>query len=123
MVSERQPILLVDDEEYILEMAEYYLDSIGYEVQTASSVAEAIEKLNGDKHFKYIISDVRMPGGSGLKLLDHIPTLSWDPKIVFISGFSDITESEVKEKGATAYFEKPADYQEIIDFLRNTETQ
>jgi len=70
-MTPRPRLLLVDDEVEILELLTMAFHD--FEVETAVNVASAAELLR-TKHFDALITDVRMPGGSGLTLIDHATT-------------------------------------------------
>ena len=66
-------ILVVDDEPNICRLLQRYLGRIGYEVQTAGSVPEALETLEASR-FDLVLTDLRLPGPSeerGGPLLVH----------------------------------------------------
>ena len=64
-------ILVVDDEPNICRLLQRYLGRIGYDVVTAGSVPEALDTLDGS-HFDLVLTDLRLPGPSGLELLVEV---------------------------------------------------
>lgn len=99
-------ILVIDDEEGILEVLEDYLGLNDFRVTRAQSVESAIAILEG-QDFNGVITDIRMPGGSGVILIrwiqEHRPHLP----IMVITGFSRFSHDELKEMGVKKVFEKP----------------
>jgi len=68
----RQPaILVVDDEESVRYTLEAVLKPEGYTIGAARSAAEALDRI-ANEAFDLIISDMNMPGASGLELLDAV---------------------------------------------------
>ncbi len=67
----KKSILVVDDEENIRILFKLGLEEEGYEVDTASSGEEALEKLK-NQHFDLITLDIKMPGKNGLEILQQI---------------------------------------------------
>ncbi|NQZ02352.1 MAG: response regulator [Bdellovibrionales bacterium] len=110
-------ILLVDDEPDILEFVEDTLEIKGFtNILTASSGQSAISQVAGTK-VDVIISDIRMPGMSGVELMDSIKQSSPEIEAILITGFADITTREVVEKGGFSLIEKPLKIPRLISTL------
>jgi CheY-like chemotaxis protein len=86
-IPELQRILVVDDEDEVREILAETLQDLGYVVMTAASGEEALPILGGDHGFDLVISDVRMPGMSGLELAEEIRRRWPSVKLVLISGY------------------------------------
>lgn len=112
-------ILVVDDEPVYLKIMKKFLQSRGYEVQAASSGAEALRALDKTEP-DLIMIDVRMPDMNGFDLLDRIkklPKVAAKP-VVFVTGMDDFHAKKVaKELGAVDYVVKPIDEREINTVL------
>lgn len=80
-----QNILVVDDEEMVLTMAEMVLGAHGYHVHTAPSGEKALELLTR-RHFDLLITDMVMPGMNGRELIEKARLLSPATRIVCSSG-------------------------------------
>ena len=101
-------ILIVDDEREIGEILSDLL-SAEYDCVTAASAEEALERLR-EREFPLVISDITMPGMSGLELLPHIKRISPDTVVVMISGLQTVeSDSEALRLGAFDYVMKPFD--------------
>src|SRR5690348_908756 len=99
-------ILIIDDEPNILSVL-YSLLSDHYECKTATSAAEALEYLK-EASYDLVLSDIMMPGMSGLELLEEISHLSRDTVVVLISGNLNIQSAiEAMRRGAFDYVTKP----------------
>ena len=80
---------MVDDEEGIREIYESEFTHQGFQVHTAANVDEAL-KIAANQAFEVVISDVRMPGKTGIELLEFFrkspPVLNQRPLIFLMSG-------------------------------------
>src|ERR1044072_7630470 len=95
-------MLIIDDEPNVLSVL-YSLLSSQYECQTATSAVEALEYLKKDD-YDLVLSDIMMPGMSGLELLEEIGRLSREPVVVLISGNLNIQSAiEALRRGAYDY--------------------
>ena len=107
-------MMLVDDEERYLATTSRLLYKKGYEVVTAASGAEALEKLR-DEDIHVVILDVKMPGMDGITTLQEIKRLFPLVEVIMLTGHAAI-ESAVDglRSGATDYLMKPTDIDDII---------
>lgn len=79
-------ILLVDDDDDVRETSADMLAELGYVVRQADSGAVALEMLSATE-FDVMVTDIRMPGMSGLELSSVAATRHQDMKIILISGY------------------------------------
>lgn len=98
-------ILLVDDDSSILITSSIALRRRGYEVTVAHNGQQALKKL-AQRTFDILISDVQMPGISGLELASLAQKLPSVPRVFLVSAHSDLP---VKSKDMEAFFRKPLD--------------
>jgi two-component system response regulator PilR (NtrC family) len=107
-------ILVVDDEPSMREFLEILLQREGHEVVVCGTAEQALVALENDE-FDLAISDIRMPGMSGIELLDRIPDCSPDTPVVLITAHGS-TESAVEamKHGAYDYMTKPCSVDEIL---------
>jgi two-component system response regulator PilR (NtrC family) len=85
-----QRILLVDDDPHIRDTVAETLRRYRHEVTTAGALAEARAILAGGESFELIITDIRLPDGTGLQLAHEIVAhLSPRPRLILITGFLD----------------------------------
>lgn len=108
-MTTKKKILIADDENDILEILDFNLNAEGYNVTTARSGLEAIEKAKSTNP-DLIILDIMMPGLTGIEVcraLRKIPTFK-DTLIIFLTALSDDnTEINGLETGADDYITKP----------------
>jgi response regulator RpfG family c-di-GMP phosphodiesterase len=99
-------ILIIDDEPNVLSVL-YSLLSDRHECRTASCAAEALEFFK-EEQFDLILSDIMMPGMSGLELLEVIKQSEDCPVVIFISGNLNIQSAiDAMRRGAFDYVTKP----------------
>lgn len=84
-----ESILIVDDEVELLQLAELYLQGLGYQTQTADDATRALEILKKEKNIALLFSDVVMPGGmTGFDLAHQATKIIPGIKILLSSGFT-----------------------------------
>lgn len=112
-------ILVVDDELSIRETFEILLTREGYSVDVAAGGLEAITLFN-DKQYDLVITDIRMPGMSGVEVLKSIKAVSPRTKVILISAYpKDVTADDLLAQGAYDLFTKPFDNEDIKSVVRN----
>jgi PAS domain S-box-containing protein len=101
-------VLVVDDEEFVLESAQQTLESVGYEVRTALDAAAALRVVEKEAEaIDLVITDLRMPGTSGLELIRTLRDRHPDLPIVAASGVADGRTEEALDAGAQTFLAKP----------------
>ena len=102
-------ILFVDDEPSLTRMAERMLRALGYAPQIFNDPADAIAAVRADPfRFDAVITDLTMPGMSGLQLADQLLRIRPDLPILLASGFTATVTPEVaRERGLKAVLQKP----------------
>jgi len=113
-----ETILLIDDEQMITDILKRILSRLGYEVHAFICPEEALAfYLNAPQKIDLIITDMNMPGLSGIDLAKKVKTLDNSKPIILCSGFT--TDSDVQkamEAGIDAVLKKPT---ETLDLLKN----
>lgn len=115
-------VLVVDDEAGMRLMLTTYLEREGYQVTTAAEIRGAEAMLNKEQ-FCAVITDLSMPGGSGLELLNRIRELNGDMPVIVMSAYGT-TDSALTamRAGAFDYVFKPFQPDEILFSLKRAET-
>lgn len=104
-------VLLIDDEKDALLLLEKYLSFENYKVLTASNAADGL-KIYKKKKPPIIITDIVMPGMSGLELLQTIRKEDMETEIIVLTGHSDIQSAITALKHqASDFLQKPVDFQ------------
>ncbi len=105
--TERASILIVDDEVTMREVLFRNLRSEGYQARVAGSVAEAMAVLDREAA-DLVLSDVMMPGGTGLELLEQIKDHYPDTAVIMVTALADIQAAiDALKLGASDYLLKP----------------
>ena len=101
------PILVVDDEPDMRTALSHALRRSGFNVESAASGTEALTKFRPDK-YSLVITDVKLPGMSGMEILDRIKNQSQQIPVVMITAFGTIDNAvEAMQAGACDYILKP----------------
>ena len=146
MAAQREmTVLIVDDEVEICDITEFHIKEMtNYRVLKAYRSGDALEMVRKGG-IDVVVSDVRMPGGDGMELLDDIGALdaSCRPHVIIMSGLSgegregdsetregdvadellefltnEITQDEVQAKGGYTYLPKPMNMDDLIETLK-----
>jgi len=81
-------VLVVEDDASVLQLIRRILSGSGFEVLSTGSVDEALALMAGDDPFDLLLTDLVMPGTSGVELADQAKSLRPDLPVVFMSGYS-----------------------------------
>ncbi|MCY3414943.1 MAG: response regulator [Candidatus Heimdallarchaeota archaeon] len=108
-------ILLVEDEESISNLTKKYLTELNIEVAVFNDPFAALEFYEQEQNYQILITDIRMPKLSGLKLAEKILEINPKQQILFITGFGDQILKNQSEKLATRpLLQKPFTKYELI---------
>ncbi|MBI5768869.1 MAG: sigma-54-dependent Fis family transcriptional regulator [Verrucomicrobia bacterium] len=111
-------ILIVDDDHAQRSLLETFLRSQGYSTQSAAS-GEAALQLLSEEDYAMMISDVRMPGMSGLETLRRVRQKKPGLPVLLVTAFADIRSAVTAMRdGAVNYLAKPIDLEELIATVR-----
>jgi two-component system, NtrC family, response regulator PilR len=111
-------ILIVDDEPHILDVLEIALQEDGMDIIRASSGMEALDHLH-HREVDAVISDIRMPGITGVELLSRAREFAPDTAFVMVTAFATTeTAIEALQHGACEYLTKPFKMEELRAILR-----
>jgi two-component system NtrC family sensor kinase len=117
--------LVVDDEVEIGTIVQKILIRNGSSADTATSLEEAL-KLASTRVYDFIISDIKMPGGSGIDLYKRLCPImpAYRRRFVFLTGdTSNPATLQFLERERLLYFPKPFDFQVLETLLREAENQ
>jgi DNA-binding NtrC family response regulator len=107
-------VLIAEDEEITLKHLLSILQKEGYEVKGVGDGLKALEKI-GKEHFDVLIADIKMPGLSGIELLEKIKEKHLETEVIIITGYGSISSAvEAMRKGARDYITKPFDLDELL---------
>jgi two-component system response regulator RegA len=107
-------MLLVDDDAVFAEVLARAMVKRGFEVETTQGFADALAAIGQGQH-DFAVVDLKMPGGSGLTLVERLKQRNPRIRIVVLTGFASVaTAVEAIKLGAIHYLSKPADADEIV---------
>jgi CheY-like chemotaxis protein len=115
-MTDRQIVLIVEDEPLLLLMAGDVVEDAGFEPLFARSADEAVIILEQRADIRIVFTDVDMPGSmNGIKLAAAVRR-RWPPiRIIVVSGLANVTLDDLPEQ--SRFFRKPYDTQHVMDAL------
>jgi two-component system response regulator PilR (NtrC family) len=106
-------VLVVDDEPDLLELLELTLSRMGLDTSRAETVAEAIRLLDKDS-YDLCLTDMRLPDGEGLRVVEHINQKGLDVPVAVITAFGSAENAVAALKaGAFDYLAKPVALEQL----------
>lgn len=113
-MSEKAVIHIVDDDRAAREGLGFLLSSLGLETRDHASAADLLNRL-GDHTVGCILADVRMPGMTGLELLDELCRRGCPLPVIMITGHGDVPMAvRAMRAGAMDFFEKPVNGMALV---------
>jgi two-component system response regulator HydG len=118
--SIRARILVVDDEKSNLEAMEKLLGFEGYQVVTAMTAAAALQVLK-KQSVDLVLSDLRMPGASGLELLRSLKNTYPDVPVVLLTAYGSVNDAvEAMKLGAVDFLSKPIRTEQLLRIVQDS---
>lgn len=123
--GERQTILVVDDEPFILDVTRDILKALGYEVLTARSGQEAVQLYWQDSsRIDLVILDMIMPGMGGADTYDLLRAIKPAVRVILFSGYSIAGEvQQLLDRGCRDFLPKPFSMADLAGKVRNALAQ
>ena len=120
--ARKNRILVVDDAPTALDILERNLSSRGYQVLTASNVADAVKMLE-QSPVDLVITDYKMPKISGLDLVRHVRENYFDTEVIMITGYASVKGAvEAVKMGRKSTFPSPSQTRSCSRPLRGPST-
>jgi CheY-like chemotaxis protein len=111
-------VLVVDDEPDLRELVILELQEAGFQTLEAPNGKVAFEIVQKEQ-VDVVVTDVRMPGGGGVELLDEIKKRNPEsPAVIMVTGFADLGVDEAFDRGAEALISKPYHYDALIELTK-----
>jgi two-component system, NtrC family, response regulator PilR len=108
-------VLVCDDEAGLREMLEVLLRRAGYEVDATASCRGAIERLRGEGRYDLVVTDLAMPDGSGMQVLEAAKQRDDALQVIMITAFATTEQAvEAMRLGAYDYVQKPFKNTELL---------
>lgn len=112
-IKQKKRILVVEDDEGMRFLLRDFFEEEGFEVETAEDGSKVVSKLI-KKLFDLVITDIRMPGLSGLEILSTLKQIQPGITVVVITAFgSKDVRNRTLARGADAYLEKPIQLEKL----------
>lgn len=117
--SRPNPVVwIVDDDEAMRSSLKWLIESVGMRVESHDS-ANAFLQAHYPGRFGCLLLDVRMPGMSGLELLEHLKEQQMMPPTIIITGHGDVPMAvRAMKAGALDFIEKPFNDEVLLDSIR-----
>jgi len=114
-------VFIVDDDDRIRELLEALITSVGLKVESFSSAQTFLDSFTLPEIPCCLVSDIRMPGLSGLDLQDKLIARGFSLPIIFISGHATVPMSvRAMKSGAVDFLQKPFENQELLDIIHRS---
>ena len=108
-------VFVVDDDPSMRDSLRWLIESVGLNVESFANADAFMEQFSGDVA-GCLVLDVRMPGTSGMELLDSLKSRGVDLPIIIISGHGDVPMAvQALKRGALDFLEKPFRDQELLE--------
>lgn len=115
--SNYHSLLLVDDDTSIVELFKESLESLSFNVHTASNGLLALEFLSKNK-VDCIVSDVSMPEMDGLEFIELLQKRQDNTPFFFITGYTDYPREKLNACKPCAIIFKPIDFEEVSTLVK-----
>ncbi|MEP6738804.1 MAG: nitrogen regulation protein NR(I) [Caldimonas sp.] len=113
-----KPIWIVDDDQSIRFVLEKALTREEFAVRSFTNTRDALAALENDEP-QVLVSDIRMPGGSGIDLLNKIKAKHRDLPVIIMTAYSDLDSAvSAFQGGAFDYLPKPFDVPKAVELIR-----
>ncbi len=115
MATDNRTIFIIDDDPNICDSLRYLFESVHFKVETYSNAQGFLDKYDANKQ-GCIILDVRMPGMSGLELLEHINARKMRIPVIMMTGYADVPMAiRAMKLGAADFIVKPFNHQSLLE--------
>jgi len=121
--GKKTKVLVVDDNVEQVNILEKIFTKDGYQVKVASSGFDALKIAEGED-IDIVITDMSMPGMSGLKLLKQIKEKKPSVEVIIITAFGEWgAYAEALKQGAYEFLNKPFKVEDILNLVRGIESK
>jgi DNA-binding NtrC family response regulator len=114
MLSRMADVLLVEDKDSLRRVLRLTLENAGYSVSEAVDASSALNEIATSRH-RLVLTDLRMPNGSGLDVLRAARSADADVPVIVMTAFGSIDEAvQAMKDGAHDFLQKPVDSNHLL---------
>lgn len=111
-------VFVVDDDQAVRDSLALLVQSVGLEVETFASAGDFLDAYRPDRR-GCLITDIRMPGMSGLELQEQLSADGYHIPVIVLTGFGDVPAAvRALKGGAVDFVEKPFNPQALLDLVQ-----
>jgi len=114
--SSDQKVLVVDDDLAILQLMSRIIKKSGYDVESAENAEEAL-KMIIENEFRLVISDISLPGMSGIELFKEVGNKYGNPEFIFMSGYAVEDMEKSVFESASGFSPKPFQITKVMETI------
>ncbi len=124
ILTGKETILLVDDEELVIEAGQHMLENMGYNVLLAKNGRDALEQFMGKKDkIDLVLLDMVMPDMGGGETYNRMKKINPNVKVLLSSGYGlDGEAKEILERGCNGFIQKPFKMKDLSEKVREVLT-
>jgi len=115
-----ESIIMIDDEIEIIALFRKILTKLGYQIEVFTNSTEALKKIeNNPDKYDLLITDLTMPGKTGIEIAEEIQKIKKDMPVILISGYSaEISEEKMTRLGIKGVLQKPLVIQDLVNQIK-----
>lgn len=112
-------ILIIEDDITFLTMIKAWLRRNGFDVDSASSISQGIKAIDNTQ-YDLILSDMRLPDGEGISIIDHLKEIDYPSPIIIMTSYADIQNAvNAMKHGAVDYIAKPINPEILLEKINS----
>lgn len=112
-MTEKEKVLVIDDDKAILDSCTQVLERAGYAVTGAKDGEKGLEVFNSES-FHVVLLDLKLPGTDGIEVLSHIKMENPETPVIIMTGYASVESAvEAMKQGAFDYMAKPFSPKEL----------
>lgn len=112
-------ILLAEDDSSMRQFIASTLRKAGHRVEACEDGTIALDKINTEKNYDLLLTDIVMPGLDGIELSQKASDKYPELKVMFITGFAAVAMGRKKEKSEAKVLSKPFHLRQLVDQVNN----
>lgn len=115
-------ILMIDKDKRLTDITKDVFEYEGFKIITSNDGEDAMNKINIEKDFDLVITDIKMPKKDGFEIVKELRESGNSIPIIFLTGNSNmITKEKAIQSGVNEYIIKPIDFSKLIERIKKYE--